>query len=349
MARTKTNRPATVADVGRRAGVSPGTVSKALNGSGQLRPETRDRVLQAAEELGFAPNLLARSLSAGRTYTVGILTSDSFGRFTIPVMLGAENALGAGQISVLLCDGRGDPIREQHYLRTLLARRVDGLIVTGRSSNSRPSLGRDLGIPVVYVLSPSQHPDDLSLVPDDHQAATLAVSHLLSTGRSRIAHVTGPERHAAAHRRAEGARAAVAELGLDLVTGEAMFGEWSERWGREAIHGLLRREAEFDGVFCGNDLIARGVLDALREAGRSVPQEVAVVGVDNWEVIAEAARPPLSSVDLDLGEVGHEAAAALLRAIEGKPLGRGVVTLPCRLIARASSEPQVVAPIRAAM
>src|SRR4051812_19956061 len=101
---------ATIADVAALAQVSIGTVSKALNGRGQLRDETRDRVLAAAEQLGFLPNTLARSLLSGRSFTVGLITTDSFGRFTIPIMLGAEDALGAGQISVFLCDGRGDPI-----------------------------------------------------------------------------------------------------------------------------------------------------------------------------------------------------------------------------------------------
>ncbi|HET9142031.1 LacI family DNA-binding transcriptional regulator, partial [Actinophytocola sp.] len=151
MAQRKRRGAVTVNDVAALAGVSPGTVSKALNGRGQLRSETRRRVVAAAEELGFQANLLARNLLEGRTYTVGVLTTDSFGRFTIPVMLGAEDALGAGQISVLLCDGRGDRIREQHYLRTLLARRVDGIIVTGRTYDPRPSLGPGLPVPVVYA------------------------------------------------------------------------------------------------------------------------------------------------------------------------------------------------------
>src|SRR4029450_712036 len=149
MAERRRDGVVTVNDVAVRAGVSPGTVSKALNGRGQLRAETRQRVVAAAQELGFHVNMLARNLLEGRTYTVGVLTTDSFGRFPIPVMLGAEDALGAGQISVLLCDGRGDRIREQHYVRTLLARRVDGIIVTGRTTDPRPSLGRDLPVPAV--------------------------------------------------------------------------------------------------------------------------------------------------------------------------------------------------------
>ena len=331
----------TVNDVAALAGVSPGTVSKALNGRGQLRPATRQKVVSAAEQLGFHVNLLARGLLEGRTYTVGVLTTDSFGRFTIPVMLGAEDALGAGQISVLLCDGRGDRIREQHYLRTLLARRVDGIIVTGRTYDPRPSLGADLPIPVVYARARSERAEDLSLMHDDRQGAALAINHLVSTGRRRIAHITGPERHLAARERAAGALCAIEAAGETMVLGEPLMGEWSERWGREAATMLMRTGEEFNGVFCGSDQIARGVADALREAGRRVPEEVGIVGVDNWEVMVEGCRPPLTTIDLNLSELGHAAATKLLRAIEGHPLEQGVQLMPCRLVTRRSTEMSV--------
>jgi LacI family transcriptional regulator len=331
----------TVNDVAALAGVSPGTVSKALNGRGQLRPATRQKVVSAAEQLGFHANMLARGLLHWRTYTVGVLTTDSFGRFTIPVMLGAEDALGAGQISVLLCDGRGDRIREQHYLRTLLARRVDGIIVTGRTYEPRPSLGADLPIPVVYARARSERAEDLSLMHDDRQGAALAINHLVSTGRRRIAHITGPERHLASRERAAGALAAIEAAGEAMVLGEPLMGEWSERWGREAATMLMRTGEDFNGVFCGSDQIARGVADALREAGRRVPEEVGIVGVDNWEVMVEGCRPPLTTIDLNLSELGHTAATKLLRAIEGHPLEQGVQLMPCRLVTRRSTEMSV--------
>jgi LacI family transcriptional regulator len=338
LAERRRNGAVTVHDVARRAGVSPGTVSKALNGRGQLRPETRQRVVAAAHELGFHVNLLARNLIEGRTYTVGVLTTDSFGRFTIPVMLGAEDALGAGQISVLLCDGRGDRIREQHYLRTLLGRRVDGIIVTGRTTDPRPSLGRELPIPVVYARARSDDPDDLSLLHDDQQGARLAIEHLFTTGRRKIAHITGPDRHLAARDRAQGAEAAIRAGDETMVLGRPLMGEWSERWGREAATILMRTGEEFNGIFCGSDQIARGVADALREAGRRVPEEVGIVGVDNWEVMVEGCRPPLTTIDLNLTELGHTAATALLRAIEGQPMEKGVLLSPCRLVTRRSTE-----------
>lgn len=329
----------TLADVARHAGVSAGTVSKALNGRGQLRPEMRSQVIAAAEQLGFQVNLLARNLVMGRTYTVGIITDDSFGRFTMPVMLGAEDTLDSGQISVLLCDGRGDRIREQHHLRTLLSRRVDGIIVTGRSSEWRPSLGQDLPIPVVYVMVQSEDPADLSITPDDQDGGRMAVQHLLDTGRRHIAHITGPGTHLSVKHRSAGARAAVAASGAELVLEEPLTGEWSERWGREAAAILMRSGEPFDGIFCGSDQIARGVLDALREAGRKVPEQAGVIGVDNWVVMAEGARPSLSTIDLNLSQLGQAAANILLSAFGGTTPPTGVLPLPCRLVARASTEP----------
>ena len=117
-----------------------------------------------------------------------------------------------------------------------------------------------------------------------------------------------------------------------------LTGQWSERWGREATTKLLRTGESFDGLFCGSDQIARGALDTLREAGRRVPDQVGVIGVDNWVVMAEGARPSLSTIDLNLAELGHRAADALLAALKGHPLPPGTQSLPCRLVARASTE-----------
>src|SRR6201992_2203697 len=153
-------RPATIRDVASAAGVSIGTASKALNGQGRLRPETRSRVTEAAERLGFAPHVLAQGLPGGRTYTVGMITTDSFGRFSIPVMLGAEDALGAGQISVFMCDTRDDPERERRYVEMLTARRVGGASATGRRIEPRPAVGPRMGIPVVSAMTPAADSDE---------------------------------------------------------------------------------------------------------------------------------------------------------------------------------------------
>jgi LacI family transcriptional regulator len=331
----KTDRPATISDVASLAGVSVGTASKALNGRGSLRVETRRRVLSAAEQLGFQANKAAVALNSGRTYTVGMITTDTIGRFSIPLLMGAEDALGAGEMSVFLCDARDDPIREQYYLRTLLSRRVDGIIVTGRRTQARPPIGTDLPIPVVYAFISSAGAGDCSVVPDEAGGAHKAVDHLVGVGRQRIAHITGPEHHHSAAVRAEAATTRLASNGLDLVA-PPLFGEWSEAWGRQAVQILLGADRPFDAVFCGSDQLARGAADALRATGRRVPDDVALVGFDNWDVMALACQPPLTSVDMELEQLGRTAANLLLAAINGEP-APGTHTLPCRLVIRDST------------
>jgi len=325
-------RRVTIKDVAAAAGVSIGTASKALNGQGKLRAETRDRVAQAAERLGFAPNTLAQALLAGRSYTVGLITTDSFGRFSIPVMLGAEDALGTGQISVFMCDTRDDPERERHYIEMLTARRVDGLIVTGRRIEPRPAVRADPSIPVVYAMT---QPDNggAAVLPDDEGGGRIAADHLLAIGRRRVAHITGPERFLAARLRARGWHAALAAAGVEPC-GAARFGEWSEHWGREAAGQLLAERP--DAIFCGSDQIARGVADTLRAVGRRIPEDVALVGFDNWDPMALGALPPLSSVDMCLEEVGRVAAGHLLAAIAGER-PRGVHKVPSQLVVREST------------
>ena len=325
-------RRPTIRDVAAAAGVSISTASKALNGQGKLRAETRDRVAQAARQLDFAPNTLAQALLAGRSFTVGLITTDSFGRFSIPVMLGAEDALGTGLISVFMCDTRDDPERERRYIEMLSARRVDGLIVTGRRIEPRPALRAGPGIPVVYAMT---QPDDggAAVLPDDEGGGRLAADHLLAIGRRRIAHVAGPERFLAARLRARGFSAALAAAGVEPC-GAIRYGEWGERWGREAAGQLLADRP--DAIFCASDQIARGVADTLRAVGRRVPEDVALVGFDNWDPMTLGALPPLTSVDPCLVEVGRVAAGQLLAAIGGER-PRGVPKVPSRLSVRESS------------
>lgn len=324
-----------IRDVAARAGVSPGTASKALNGTGQLSAATRTRVQAAADELGYRPNQLARSVFAGRSYTVGMITTDSFGRFSVPVALGAEDALGAGRISVFLCDGRDDPIRERHYIDLLLGRRVDGFLVTGRSSNARAPLAVAADVPVVYALTPSSDPTDCSVITDDVGVGRIAAEHFAMTGRTRLAHITGPTWFDAARERAAGFAQAVTSLGLQQ-RGPALFGDWSEQWGRQVVPDLLQAHPDIDGIFCGSDVIARGVLDALRDHGRRIPQDIAVIGTDDWQMIAEAARPPLTTIDTSLSQLGRIAAERLLDAISGSPRA-GIERVPGQLVVRSSA------------
>ncbi|MET3805505.1 LacI family transcriptional regulator [Nakamurella sp. UYEF19] len=327
--------PIKISDVALAAGVSAATVSKALNGRSDVSAATRERVLAIAARLQFRPNAMAGSLRTGRSFSVGLLTTDSFGRFSIPVMLGAEDALGSGEVAIIFCDTRDDPEREARQLEALLHRQVDGIIVNGRRTEARPPLIGTRGLPVVYAFSPSQDPADCSVIADEPNGARLAVEHLLTGGRKRIAHVTGPRRHRSAAIRATTTTARLRRAGL-RVDGGVRFGAWTEEWGRQAVADLLRDSPDLDAVFCGSDQIARGVMDGLREAGRSVPDDVAVVGFDNWEVMATATRPPLTTVDMNIDVIGRIAAQLLLGAIDRSPTS-GTTVVPARLVVRQSS------------
>ena len=337
MGRRRSQSP-TLSDVARLAGVSVATASKALNARGEVAPDTRLRVLQAANQLSFEPNILARGLISGRTRTIGLLTDELAGRFSIPILLGAENALANEQMAVLLCDARGDAIRRQHYIRTLLARQVDGFIVLGDSNDLRPSLSRDIPVPVVYVYGQSTDPGDLSVLADDEGGARLATEHLVRLGRRHIAHITGPQTYRAARDRVTGMQAVLAEHDLTLVGGEPLYGEWSQRWGRHAARMLITAHPEIDAFFCGNDQIAVGTAQALSDLGRRIPDDVAIVGYDNWEVLAADCRPPLTTVDLNLEQLGATAVRQLSAALEGT-MPNGVIRQPCRLVVRESTGP----------
>jgi LacI family transcriptional regulator len=335
---SKVARPhvATLRDVATLAGVSVATASKALNGRANVHPDTRRRVRAAAERISFTPNTLARAILAGQTGTVGLLTNDLEGRFSLPILMAAEDAFGAGKMSVFLCDARDDAIREQHHLKALLGRRVDGLIVVGSKTDPRESLGREMPVPVVYAYAPSRDEKDCSVVPDNVNAGTLAAGHLMATGRRRIGHISGDVRYAAARDRAAGALAALEGAGLELAGGRVRFGEWTEAWGRAATHTLLDQVPDLDAILCGSDQIARGALDVLRDRGVDVPAQVSVMGFDNWEVLTSGARPPLTSVDMNFEMIGRRAAQRVFDALHGK-LAVGVETMPCRLVVRGST------------
>ncbi len=249
---------------------------------------------------------------------------------------GIESALGAARISVFLCSAADDPARERQHVESLLAKRVDGIIVTGRRTDRRAPLERlGAAVPLVYAFAQADDGDAPCLLPDDLGGAGLAVEHLLALGRRQIAHITGPLHFQAVRQRHEGYCRALEASGGAPRPDWMLTGAWSEAWGHDAVARLLATRPGVDAIFCGSDQIARGVVDALRERGVRVPDDIAVVGFDNWDVIAAATRPPLTTIDMNLGELGRRAGLRLLAMMDG-PVEAGVTRLPCRLVVRQS-------------
>lgn len=327
------NESVKLRDVAALADVSLATASKALNGEKRVSEETRIRVVMAARQLGYSPT--PRELQ-GTSGTVGLLTSDLEGRFSLPILMGAEDTFGAGQVSVFLCNARGDAIRERHYISAMLARRVDAIMVVGSRNDPRPRIAPDLPVPVVYVFMPSNDPADHSIVPNNVEGGRMAAEHLLAIGRRRIVHITGPVTQRAVIDRRLGIEQAMQAHGTTLFF-QSDYGEWHERWGRAVIVMLIERGETFDAIVCDSDQIARGALDAVKEAGLAVPTDVAIVGFDNWNLIVDSTHPMLTSVDMSLEAMGRLAAERLFGALSGKPLSPGIDLQPCRLVVRNST------------
>ncbi len=249
--------------------------------------------------------------------------------------MGAEDGFGIENVSVFLTDARGDLIRERHHLEALMARGVDGFIFVGSRTDPRPPIAMDVPVPVVHVYAPSADPDSLSFVPDNVDAGRRATQHLLDLGRTKLALISGDPSYAAFTDRHAGIDEVLEEAGVELVA-PVRSGEWSEAWGRRAVRDLLASGTDFDGLICASDQIGRGALDSLARAGVSVPDDVAVVSHDNWEVLATECSPQLTSVDMGFRKLGHMASQALLRMMNGEK-ETGVVTLPCSLVVREST------------
>ncbi|WP_417711848.1 LacI family DNA-binding transcriptional regulator [Roseibium aggregatum] len=329
---------ATIRDVAARAGVSVTTASRALNDTGRMARETRLRVQEAAQDLGYRRNSMARGLVQQRSFTLGLLTNDTYGRFTLPVAAGLSAAMVDRGVSVFLCAGEDDPERMRLNLEAMEEKCVDGLVVAGkRIDRGLPIDLPHTGIPVIYVNAACPE-GQVGFVPDDCGGAKAATSHLVGLGRRKIAHVAGPEDFAATGLREAGWKRALAEHGL-APWGEMISGPWSEAHGYEVaqrLFGTGRTQDPPDAVFCGNDQIARGIIDGLTALGISVPDDVAVVGFDNWEIFAQATRPPLTTVDMGLLELGRRAGFTLLDMIDGKPVEAAVTRMPCELVVRES-------------
>jgi len=331
-------RPATLVEVAKRAGVSLTTASKAINGKNRVSEETRARVMAAAEELSFTPNPIARGLITGRSSTVGVIIADSMThRFAVPVMLGAEAALGEIDLSMITCDARGDRARSLELARMLAARKVDGVLLVGDNNVVTASVTRYIDVPVVYVYGESDDASDLVHMPDDQGGIGLMVDHLAATGRRRIVHLTGPRHATAVTNRVHGLLSRLRSHDLRLAA-PVGYGEWSQRWARAAVTALLEQVPDVDAVLCGSDQIASGVLVALDELGRRVPDDIAVTGYDNWSVFALETEPQLTTIDMNLEALGAAAAQDLFTIIDGAPRQGGVRRHTCDLVIRGSSD-----------
>jgi DNA-binding LacI/PurR family transcriptional regulator len=346
-ARGRSGGRPTLEEVAARAGVGRGTVSRVINGSPRVSEQTRAAVEAAVSELGYVPNRAARALAANRTDAIALVIPEPETRFFAEpyfsdIVRGVGAALADTEMQLLLTLVGSD--RERRRLAEYLAaHRVDGvLLVSVHADDPLPDLLDQLDIPAV-VTGPRSADEPLASVDSDNFGGGVqAVEHLLASGRRTVAHISGRMDVYGAQRRVDGYQAALKAAGKPVDPSLIVPGYFSEEGGRAAMTELLDRHPAVDAVFAASDLTAAGARQVLRERGRRVPEDVALVGFDDAG-IAWHMDPPLTSVRQPIDEMGRMAVRILLDEIaDSRPPGvrraaRPQIVLPTRLVVRASS------------
>ncbi|WP_016701103.1 LacI family DNA-binding transcriptional regulator [Actinoalloteichus spitiensis] len=304
---------ASIRDVAARAKVSLATVSNVLNRPEVVAAATRERVLAAIEELGFVRNESARQLRSGRPRAIGLVVLDVSNPFFTDVARGVEEAASEAGHAVILCNSAGSPTREARHVDLLAEQRVHGVLITPATNSLEAVDGlRRRGVSVVLLDHPARLEDTCSVSVDDRTGGEIAVTHLLAEGHDRVVMVNGPAHVHQAAERHRGAVDAVRRAGRNPDSLETVVMPTLDvSSGLRAGEQLLARQARPTAVFCANDLLALGVLQALVRGGARVPEEVAIVGYDDID-FAAAAAVPLTSVRQPRHLIGRTAAQLVL-------------------------------------
>lgn len=323
-----------MSDVGRLAGVSHQTVSRVINGSPHVRPETRERVLAAMEELGYRPNSLARALATGRSKTLGVVSFDTTLYGPASTLYGIERAAHEAGYFIIVASlkvlDRGSVMDAVERLRL---RGVDGILAIAPQEDAVEALlHAPAEVPLVAVEAGPEGAVPVVAV-DQFEGAVTATRHLLELGHRTVWHIAGPKDFIEAQQRLEGWRHALECAGVEAP--RPLFGDWSARAGYD-LGRRLSKDSAITAIFAANDQMALGVLRAIQEAGREIPDRVSVVGFDD---IPEAPylMPPLTTIRQDFDEVGSRSLRLLLTRIEtGERVAGGSLVQP-QLVLRAST------------
>lgn len=329
-------------DIALDLGLSVVTVSKVLRDHPDISEETRKRVLKRMKELNYQPNLAARSLITGRTWTIGLVVPDLLHPFFAQIAKVISGEVRKKGYSLFISSSDEDPELERQEIAQLLARRVDVLLVASAQLTVE-SFRRieEQKIPCILLDRQFQGFESNFVGVDDRAIGLLATAHLIDQGCQRIAHIRGPEVSTALGR-LEGYKQALAERQMTSLPGHivsigASGDHRGERGGYEAALKLLAGTNRPDGIFCFNDPVAIGVMRAILDAGLRIPEDVAVVGCGNLSY-SDFLRVPLSSVDQNSKRIGEVAAAMALKLAQAKgPRGVRVELLAPQMVVRASS------------
>jgi LacI family transcriptional regulator len=330
----------TVRDVARRAGVSTSTVSHVLNQTRFVSDDLRDRVLAAMHELEYHPNAAARMLSLKRSHALGLIVSDIRNPFFASITRGVEDVAQEHGYTVVLCNSDEDLARETACLKTLQSRQVDGVLLASAGvADEHVTRLLHAGYPIVLVDRDLPDLGAPAVLLDNEGAAYSAVRHLLERGHRRIGMISGRGSISTTTERVAGYQRALREAGIDLDGQLVISGESTSEGGAAATHALLDTVPPPTAIFSGNNLMSIGALHAIASRNLTVPDDVALVGFDDFPFPwSDAFRPHLTTVAQPTYELGRRAAETLVQILDGstrQPAQRTV--LEGKLVIRESS------------
>jgi LacI family transcriptional regulator len=334
--------PVTIRDVARVAKVHPGTVSRALNADtrGLVNEETADRVLRAAEELGYRPNPIARGLKTNRSYTIGVLIPDITNPLFPPILRGIEDRLGEAGYTSLIVNTDNDADRERSHIEAMRARQVDGFIsATARLDRELLAEAAAAGTPLVLVNRSLEDGSVPAVTVDDAFGIRLAVDHITGLGHKRVGHVSGPQNLSTGHRRYLGFVEAMTDAGLEVQREHVRFSKWfTEDEGARVCAELLDAAGDLTAIVAANDLLALGCYDTLEERGLRCPEDISIVGFNDMPFV-DRLRPPLTTVRVPQREIGTVAADLMLQRLSDETDGANAILLEPTLVVRGSTAP----------
>jgi len=328
-------RTPTIRDVAQAAGVSLKTVSRVINGDKGVSAETRKRVLAAIEALGYRPNALARSLRGRKTYTIGVIITDITNGFFSTIVRGIEDEAFARNYSVLVANSDELLEKEKLYVRIFVEKQVDGLIIVP-ATGSQEYL-RDLAshIPLVFVDRPPRDFSGPVVQVENREGAYRLTRHLLEHGFERLAFLASDLRLPTVQERFAGFRKAMDEAGIVLHPEMVKDGAKTIHEAHRKTHELFVLPLRPQAIFAANNLVVQGVLKAIRERNLRIPQDVAVVGFDDFEM-ADLVQPRLTVVAQPAYALGKEAAVLLFSRMTCPSLAGETVVLPVEVVLRGS-------------
>jgi LacI family transcriptional regulator len=331
-----------LSDVAERAGVHPATVSRALSDSTShmVNATTRERVVAAAQELGYRPNPIARSLKTNRSFTVAVLVPDITNPLFPPMVRGIEDALGPAGFTALVANTENDEERARTAFESMRARQVDGCIAATATRDDGVLAEAAAELSLVLINRRMASHAVPAVVADDRSGIRQAVEHLAALGHERIAHVAGPQWASTGAIRHAAFLETLAAVGLEADEALIRLGEtFSEEQGARALHDLLDSGAEFSALVAGNDLMALGCYDALADRDLRCPDDISIVGFNDMP-FADKFNPPLTTVRIPHYEMGLRAGELLLeRLADDAGAPSDDVVLPVQLVQRASTAP----------